>query len=136
MKPPETFRKEERLCSLKTISLLFEKGNVFHTSLFKVIWLESPAEIIFPAQVLFSVSKRNMRLAVTRNLAKRRMREVYRKNKHMLYDHLETSGRQLVIAFILKLNEVPPYHEIERSMSEVISRLIRSINQKTAGQTK
>ena len=78
----ETFEKSERLCSTKIISGLFENGNIFYTSLFKVVWNKSPVTLPLPAQVAFSVSKRGFRLAVTRNLIKRRMREAYRKNKY------------------------------------------------------
>ena len=78
----ETFEKSERLCSTKIISGLFENGNIFYTPLFKVVWSISPVIIPYPAQIAFSVSKRGFRLAVTRNLIKRRMREAYRKNKY------------------------------------------------------
>lgn len=127
MKERETFRKEERLCSLKAISLLFEKGNIFHTSLLKVVWLQSPSDIPFPAQVLFTVSKRNTRKAVLRNLARRRLREAYRKNKDLLYQHLENTGKQIVIAFILKSGAVPDYDVIEKAMRESISKLNRAV---------
>ena len=34
----ETFKKSERLCSRKIITKLFENGNIFYNSLFKVVW--------------------------------------------------------------------------------------------------
>jgi ribonuclease P protein component len=56
----ETFVKSERLCSTKILSNLFESGNIFYTSMFKIVWGISPVSISFPAQVTFSVSKKRI----------------------------------------------------------------------------
>jgi ribonuclease P protein component len=120
----ETFDKSERLCSRKTLSMLFETGNIFHNSLFKVVWDKVLHPDHGPAQVAFSVSKRGFRLAVTRNLIKRRMREAYRKNKSPLYSYLLTQNIQIVFIVIIKGNSVPDYLTIEKSMRDIINKLI------------
>jgi ribonuclease P protein component len=120
----ETFSKTERLCSIKTISHLFENGNVFYTSLFKVVWEISPASIPFPSQITFSVSKKGFKHAVTRNLLKRRMRESFRKNKISLYEHLLSENIQIVLVVIYKSNSITEYAAIEKSMKEIINKLI------------
>ena len=120
----ETFQKSERLCSRKTIGALFESGNIFYNSLFKVVWNKDQNALSSPAQVAFSVSKRGFRLAVTRNLIKRRMREAYRKNKSLLYEHLITENIQLAFVVIVRGNKVPDYLNIEKSIKEVIAKLI------------
>jgi ribonuclease P protein component len=120
----ETFDKSERLCSTKVIASLFESGNIFYSSLFKVVWGRSPVTLPGPAQVAFSVSKKGYRLAVTRNLIKRRMREAYRKNKKTLYEHLSSENIQIAFVVILKRNAVPDYLTIEKSMKEMIKKFI------------
>jgi len=126
----QTFDKSERLCSTKLISGLFENGNIFHTSLFKVVWSNSPVILPFPAQIAFSVSKKRFRLAVTRNLIKRRMREAYRKNKYLLYEALTSENRQIVLIVIMKGISVTDYIETEKSIKKVLNKLIILTNEK------
>jgi ribonuclease P protein component len=120
----ETFDKSERLCSTKIISGLFESGNIFYSSLLKVVWAISPVPLPSPAQVVFSVSKKGFRLAVTRNLIKRRLREAYRKNKKILYEHLVAQNIQIAFVVILKGNSVPDFLTIEKSLKDMINKLI------------
>jgi ribonuclease P protein component len=116
----ETFGKTERLCSKKAIEALFENGKSFYCPPFLIVWAYSSAEIPFPAQVAFSVSKKGFRLAVTRNLIKRRIREAYRKNKKDLYGILNTTGNKLVFTMIFRGNSVPDYITVESAVKEMI----------------
>lgn len=104
--------------------MLFETGKIFHNSLFKVVWDNAQNPIPGPAQVAFSVSKRGFRLSVTRNLIKRRIREAYRRNKYALYSHLLSQNIQIVFIVIIKGNSVPDYTTIEKSVRDLINKLI------------
>jgi ribonuclease P protein component len=127
----QTFRKDERLCRTKLISLIFESGKTIYTPLFKIIWKISEEKLSSPAQVAISVPKKNIRLAVSRNLIKRRIREAYRKNKQTLYDSLDKKGLQIVFMVIFRKNNIPGYVTIEKSVNEFIGILCRNLDQTT-----
>jgi ribonuclease P protein component len=123
----ETFNKSERLCSKKIITSLFDGGNIFYSTLFKVVWLKTELKTAEPSQVAFSVSKKGFRYAVTRNLLKRRMREAYRKNKEILYKLLIRENIQIAFIIIFRVNSVPDYKTIENSMIEMLENLASRI---------
>ena len=99
-------------------------GHSFANPLLRVVWDISKTPLPFPAQVAISVSKKSFRLAVTRNLIKRRMREAYRKNKNSLYDHLSSKNISLVLLIIVKGQTVPDYDSVERSVTDILRKLI------------
>lgn len=130
-KMKQTFPKAERLCSRKTIGRLFEKGSTeAKTSYlfpFKVFYLvDSDVPSNQPPQVLFSISKRNFKKAVDRNLLRRRCREAYRKNKHLFFSSPEQRPPSY-IAFILIAKTKVEYDTIERGLQKLIVRLSQDL---------
>ena len=119
----QTFGKSERLCSTKLISQIFVAGNIFYSHHFKVLWIISPVVIPSAAQVAFSIPKKVLKLAVTRNLIKRRFREAYRRNKQKLYDVLRAKDKQLAFIVIYRQNSVPQFRTMERYVVELIEAL-------------
>jgi ribonuclease P protein component len=125
----ETFRKSERLCSKKVIEALFDNGKKFFCSPFLIVWSYNNSEALSPVQVAFSVPKKEFKLAVTRNLIKRRMREAYRKNKMVLYDYLNASEKKIVLTIIYREKSVLDYITVENTVKQMIKMLIRTLDE-------
>ena len=119
-----TFTKEERLCNKKLIDELFHKGSSFLCYPYKVSWLPVDQEQPYPAQVLFSVSKKRFKKAVDRNLIKRRAKEAYRLNKHQyLYTGLEDTGKRIVMSIGYIGKDISPYTLMEKKMLKLLTEL-------------
>ena len=120
-----SLHKTERLCSTKPITELFENGNAFTINPFRVIWKEKNWSENSNAKIAISIPKKSFKKAVTRNLLKRRVREAYRLNKHILYNYLDNNNKQIIFIIIYLEKEVLDYHEIENKIIVILQRLIK-----------
>ncbi|MBI2721841.1 MAG: ribonuclease P protein component [Bacteroidetes bacterium] len=118
-----TFHKQERLCSKKQIDLLFSKGKSQLTYPVKIIFIDTPVALQFPAQAMFVVPKRQFKKAHDRNKLKRRMREVYRLNKKIIYGTLQANGKKIIVAFIYVGKKIEEFPVIEKAMLKQITLL-------------
>lgn len=121
-----TFRKAERLNSKKVIDRLFKKGSPETASVFgypfRVLVIREEENAGQLPAVLISVSKRNFKKAVDRNLIKRRIREVYRLNKHLLLGD-ETPNPPAYLAFVYVAKEILPFEELQKKMKFVLRQV-------------
>lgn len=117
-----SFKKEERLSSKKVIDKLFSEGESFLVFPLKVVFIKTSLKSKYPVQAAFSVGKRNFKLAVHRNLIKRRMRETYRLNKFQLYNIL--GDKQVAVFFLFIGKELPDYKQINTAMEKGIKKLV------------
>jgi ribonuclease P protein component len=115
-----TFRKEERLKSEKHIQELFTKGSSFYLFPFKVLVLTTPVATARVHQILISVSKKNFKRAVDRNLIKRRFREAYRLQKETL-----TGTNPLILGFIYTHKEILQGEEIAKKTLQALRKIAK-----------
>ncbi len=118
-----TFDKTERLCGKKAIDALFAGGKSKTHFPIKVIYKKSAFESEFPARVVFVVPKKKHKRANKRNTLRRRMREVYRLNKHTLYDALKTE--KLDLMFVYLSNESLEYPQIETCIKALLEYIAK-----------
>ncbi len=146
----QTFKKEEKLRSRSIIDRLFKRGSkevqTFYLFPFRMLYFEKMPEAGYrladdlavsdsPAQpqrvpsplpqVLFSVSKRNFKRAVDRNLIRRRCREAYRLHKVILTAKPDIPY-PASIAFLYLAKEISTYDVIEKAMIKVLNKMAES----------
>lgn len=122
----QTFTKSERLCSKVIIDDVFETGKTIVGSSFKLIWKKANRFNEEPVQILISVPKRNFKKAVDRNKIKRRVREIYRKNKIILSQAIKAETYYIMLIYTGK--NIIEYKEAEGKIIKLLERLIPEIS--------
>ncbi|MCL4146459.1 UNVERIFIED_CONTAM: hypothetical protein GTU68_022661 [Idotea baltica] len=116
-----TLGKQERLKSKKLIEKLYREGKTVKVFPLRMVYLKISHTSNFPAQVGFSVPKRNFKLAVHRNKLKRLMREAYRLQKNIVYDNLE---EQYVFMISYLGKEMFVYHKLHEKMKALLEKFV------------
>ena len=109
-----TLSKEERLSGRNAVSALLSGGRYGIAGCIKYCYKRDNG--LDFSRILVSVSKRNFKRAVKRNLLKRRIRESYRLRKELL-------GPGVDVMFIYTPKEVLSFAEISASMGEALSAI-------------
>ena len=71
--------------------------------------------------------KKKIKLACTRNLLKRRIREVIRRKKEKYILKFKDKKKRVEIAFIYSSEKVITYKEIEVKINLILQRLLKGI---------
>jgi ribonuclease P protein component len=123
-----TFRKDERLCSDKIIAGLFQSGIFVSKYPFRLNAMRLPEGTPGPRiQILMTAPKRTFKRAVDRNRVKRLMREVYRVQKHRLYEELEKLDMHLAAALIFTGREILSHAEMEKAFAKILERCLAAL---------
>ncbi len=119
------FPKKQKLCSEKVIERLFENGKSISEKPFRVVWnFEKNNDKVF-VKSLIIVSKKRFKLAVNRNILKRRIKEIFRLQKKQLECFLESHNQQLNLAIIYQQEEILDYKLLEEKINLLLTRLIK-----------
>ena len=116
-----SFSKIERLCSKIAIDDLFSSGKSITQYPIKLIYKQVDFESPFPVRAMFVVPKKKHKRANKRNVLKRRMREIYRLNKHELYESLKENKYNIM--FIYLSHEENEYLFIKEKMLSLLKQI-------------
>lgn len=124
-----TFRKRERLVSLRLIDELFGGGNSRSLAAYplRAIYLQKAREEHDePLQLLISVPKKRFHHAVDRNRVKRQVREAWRRHKQSLTAALSADSRLLVALVWLSDSQLPTA-EVEERVASLVKRMCEKL---------
>jgi ribonuclease P protein component len=129
-----TLCKDERLSRRKIIEALHERGVAIKSPAIILVYLPVELPVDFPAQAMFSASKRLFKRAHDRNRVKRLLREAYRKQKHVVYSSLKHHSQQYALHFIFTGKQLPNYPYVFGKMNDLTLRFCDEIS-KAPGKT-
>ncbi|HET6766337.1 MAG TPA: ribonuclease P protein component [Chitinophagaceae bacterium] len=133
MRKQFTLGKDERLKSRKQIGQLFDTGETFVVTSFRVYFiLNSQLRTNNERSLLrfgIGVSSKNFKKAVDRNRIKRLTREVWRLQKNELEEKLKASVKHLNVFFIYTGKELPDFTMVKDKVSVALKKLVDKIDE-------
>jgi ribonuclease P protein component len=118
----ETFGKAFKLCSKKSIDMVFSKGKKCQVFPFLAFVLygenESPS-----LQYMIAVPKKKIKKAHDRNYIKRCIREGLRKNKKEMLGFIEEKDCNAQICIVYLWDDVLEGPKIEQNIKKLISKV-------------
>tara|TARA_Y100000385_G_scaffold130524_1_gene135829 strand:+ start:1399 stop:1782 length:384 start_codon:yes stop_codon:yes gene_type:complete len=118
------FGKDYKLCSKTVITRVFKEGSLIKRKdvLFRYLVIDAESEN--KIQFMTSAPKKKFRMAVDRNYVKRILREMIRKNKHII----ELNENKSIYVVVNYLGALPIIHkELELQILDGFSLLLNQI---------
>ena len=112
----QTLPKRERLSGKTAIGTLMKKGRWGASGCLKYCFLSPGGDEV--TRIMVSVSKRNFKRAVKRNLLKRRLREGYRTQKDLL-----GAAAPLDLMLVYNSKEIFDYQTIREDVANILRTL-------------
>lgn len=116
-----SYSKAEKLKSRKTIESLFTEGKSVGVFPLRLFYIEVPESETSLTKTAVSVSKKNFKLAVHRNLIKRLLREAFRLNKNLILDN---SSKKYALLFLYVGKELPHFHLLDASIKKLMIKFL------------
>lgn len=132
MATPQRYKlpSRNRLKLRKDIETLFQTGKAFSVFPFRIIY-QKPATTALQPYLKFGISvpKKRIPKAVKRNLLKRRIREAWRQEQHLILDNI-LANEQGLHCFIIYIGpkELPDYTVILTAIRDIIAKLQQTLN--------
>ncbi len=131
--------KRQKLCGEITIDLLFSRSaqNTNATIAFPLrgVWRTDSLrrDEVSDIKILISIPKKRLRRAVDRVTMRRRVREAFRLNQH---NYPTLHDRSIDLALIYVADKLLPYHDIERAINKLLSKISQSVNKSLSSETE
>ena len=106
---------------------MFSNGKSFTTSALRLVWKVDNNQDEVAVKSIIVVPKKKIRLAVKRNIIRRRMKEAYRLHKIELENMLKNKELHLSIAIIYQKENILPYKTMEEEIKLILERLSKEI---------
>jgi len=106
----------------KEIEDVFNEGNFFSVYPFKIIYLQKNTEESDSINAAYFVPKRLYKLAVKRNLIRRRTKEAFRNSLNLCKHNFIGKGN-LKIILIYNSADILKYSEIQNSIIKILAKL-------------
>lgn len=124
--PDYTFKKGERLSGRKAITSLFKNGKIQVSPPVRILY-QPVEEEEYPAMMTVSIPKRIFKRAVDRNLLKRRIREIYRQFKPVLYEQLNQAGLNIHLVIQYQAAEIVTFSVLEEGIQKGLGKVISDL---------
>lgn len=117
-----TFKKEEHLKSRKVIKQLFSNSHSYAVYPLRLVWIPIEKENAYPVKFALTVAKKRVKKATHRNRIRRKIREAWRLNKHLLYEKIKEEPQAFAFMVIFSGQEEATFDQIEQAMRTIIYR--------------